>query len=1151
MAELGWLDKAERPRKADQLRALSHEEFEAFAFEVVRCLYEPQGIILRRTGTGPDGGRDGEAAMRIGVVDKYAVELLLWLEVKHHKARVGRKASGSHLVAAMNAAANILVLVSSSGFSRPFRSEVEQFSLRTGMRAVLIDGVNLIAIADELRRHRAAPGGDPVALPSVPAAPTIRVRAVHFAVSAAQGGDSSARSLPVDRRTPVFAVVQYEFRLGSGCCNIDVDIDCAVPGVEVRTISSRTVLSAGADERLNSIVLIRGRPGVRISSSDLRVCAVTAREGEPRCEASASWQPEPGATAPEVEFIAPQVEFQPTEDQRAALSQARDAYARWKRKGGVVSLSIEAAAGVGKSAVLRELRWSWLEDGVREIVVDGAIENSVWSLFSAILAHLLPTDGALARTFDVRSVRERFEQLSAPPPVATRLARAICGKVTGHQSFSPGELEDVLAAMLRKLAVQGPLCFVYEDLHKVGGGVLRLLHATRERLRAERNVQILFCLTSRFQAQGTTAEASIEGWALERERLLGDEQAYRLRLDTPSEGDARAILEGAIPYLYPEVADLMIDRAGTTPFSLTELIHFLLERRCLERVGTPEVLRVTPSADLKSELRRPELIARTATDQRLALIAERLTPAGRDLLDAAACLGREFDPDLVLRKSGSSMESEDAVDALLGGLFRDGILGPAPRSFGNRWRFEHDIIREAVLRRLAAPENRPRHLRLLRRLDPEDGSWPPPVALALSYQSGDGDAFIARAKNYASEQQRAGYPYEAAFCLALENYVTDPLAPPAAFEDAAYRASPRPLLSKAATAAALLDTKKRLYEASVLVTGAAGEFAKRIITEVRMLSERLGDVAGSAMALRWEGDLWIAQGEDRQAVDCYREAERLYSRTPTRVVDLFQTVLGQGIALRLLGETDQSAAELQRALALSPDDPFAQIRYHANYGALFFYSDAGKRRKHWEEALSIAERAGFEDLQVHMDGDVAGLDIMEDRPDVRARVERLMEVAVHRRLDDSLVRALIMASAIDLLEGKPDAALSRLDEARRLGYANDTKRRLWKIHANSAIAHEEKGDLDRAYEEDRVMLGVLSAVAWERRIALAPANITLRARDHPTEARYDALSRSIGSAARPSVDAILAAVDTETPLIGRFPQEHLRRFRHGPRFIAV
>ncbi|HEX8238268.1 MAG TPA: AAA family ATPase [Allosphingosinicella sp.] len=1124
---------------------MSWQDFEEFALDVLGAQYGPQGIILRSTGAGPDGGRDAEGKLRIGTLDALAVELLLWVEIKHHNSPVGRKGTGSHLVAAINAAANILVIVSSSGFSGNFRNEVELFSFRAGIRTVLIDGPMLLDIASAaVPPPQGAIASEPPALPS----PCLAIRQMDFSLSSLLATGMGRSRLVVPYGTPVFAAVSFEFRCGGGCHDVAFEMHTDCPGIEFVPLSTDPILRAAPGERLTRVFLVNGAPGARVAVSDIVCQAVATGEAAASFDVRGIPDFDGGSPAGSVEFVSPTVAFCPTLGQAAAIRRIADLHAAWRAKGGVASVSIEAAAGVGKSALVRRARWSWLEQGAREVVVDGATENSVWSLFRAILAHLLPTEGALAAAFGLDDVREWFEALGAPSAVAIRLADAVSRGGSGEGDFTPGELTDVLAAMLRRCALRRPLVFVFEDLHKVGGSVLRLIHVARERLRLDQGVPVLFCFSSRFIPDRGPGETVAEAWVGERERLLGDEHSLRLQLDVPSVEDARALLEQVIPYLYAEVADDMIDRVGTTPLALGELVRFLVERGALELEEVSRSLRINPAADLRAELRAADLVSRTATDQRLRLLIERLPAWGKDLVDAAACVGREFETNRIVTHVAAAAIPAADVDALLGELLREAVVGPTSRSISGNWRFEHDVVREAVLHRLALREHRARHLGLVRKLN-VSADWPADVSLSLSYQAGDAEEFLRVANEAGERLRRRGYHYEAATHFALENQVLDPAVPAFAADDPAFRVFPRPSLERPAAPERLISVKRRLFETMSIVNGAAEETAKRLITDVRMLAERSRDRASAALAECWEGNLGIALGDNDAAVERFEAAERLYRTARAGSGDLFPVVLGKGIALRLLGRGESSAAELDRAIALMPDNPRAQVRYHANYGALFFYSDPKLRREHWEHAFSIAQENGLEDLAIHMDLDVASLDILDGTEGARERIERLIDQTTKRHFEDQLMRALVMGSAVDLVENEPRSALLRLEEARRVGYANDARRRLWKVHMNSATAYELLGERKLATHEQRTMLGVLTAVAWERRIVLAPGNIVLRAEEG--EAAAGALLSLIPPGARESLNRVIEAVASGAPLTGRFPQEHLRSLPCGRRFVAL
>jgi hypothetical protein len=187
-----------------------------------------------------------------------------------------------------------------------------------------------------------------------------------------------------------------------------------------------------------------------------------------------------------------------------------------------------------------------------------------------------------------------------------------------------------------------------------------------------------------------------------------------------------------------------------------------------------------------------------------------------------------------------------------------------------------------------------------------------------------------------------------------------------------------------------------------------------------------------------------------------------------------------------------------------------------------------------------------------MDVDVLSLDILDGRLDeARAKAQRLVETASQRRFENSLTRALLMGSALDLIDGWPEAALAALGEARRLGYAHDSRRRLWKIHANSANAYEMLGDLERTRNEDQQMLRVLTEVAGERRIALAPANLLLRARRYAQDVGYRRLAAEMPPDARAAAEGVLGGLTSPAARGKLFPREHLKRLADQERFVAI
>src|SRR5262249_7114925 len=87
----------------------------------------------------------------------------------------------------------------------------------------------------------------------------------------------------------------------------------------------------------------------------------------------------------------------------------------------------------------------------------------------------------------------------------------------------------------------------------------------------------------------------------------------------------------------------------------------------------------------------------------------RLSPRARDLVVWAAALGREFDPELLVRVSGETLAQTAAA---LGDLESHGLLAGRAASYA----FTHELLRKAAYRQLSGPRRRLVHLSIARAL---------------------------------------------------------------------------------------------------------------------------------------------------------------------------------------------------------------------------------------------------------------------------------------------------------------------------------------------------------------------------------------------------------------------------------------------------
>ena len=735
------------------------------------------------------------------------------------------------------------------------------------------------------------------------------------------------------------------------------------------------------------------------------------------------------------------------------------------------------------------------------------------------------------------------------------LAKAICRGEPLDGLASPDALADLLAHLLEQLKPSSAPILVFEDLHKVGGDVLRFIKAVRTRLKHLQSTA-LFVFTSRLEPEHTH---SVAEWRSERAALIQEGDASNALIDAPLETEAFEILRAASPLLYQEFADAMIDRAGVSPFELTELVRFLGAKGVITPSGNAGFWRVQDAPALRNALRDPTLLQTSLTVRRLEILSQLMPDWIKDALDSAACLGREFDLDALLETLGLNAGHTE-MDRELGRLTSEGIWQPIFRMGRQSWRFSHDLIHEAVLKRLCTSQNDARRLRLVQMLRQKWNDPSSDVELALSYLSGDGDGFVAVASRHSDQRAKAGYPFDASHSAMLEEFVLEQLSDRPAggawpqSDNPVYRVARCPKIraihSVTERDRRLIDVKRRRLEMIAQISGGAGDDLASLITDVTKLARRAGDLDALAFSHRQNGHYQIQAQNPKQARDAFIEARNAYNKLETSSdADRFEALMGYAIALRLLKD-DRAGEALEEARRLAADRPERLIRYHANYGALFLYSDPALRREHWQRAHTIATEAGLVEKSMHHRLDVLSLDLIEgDYARVRKALPAALEEAQRRRFDGWVMKILIMEGCLDLIDGFPEKALRTFEEARRIGFENEAKRRIWRVHANIATTNEIMGDFEAMAEADRHLLKVSNVVGWEKRNALAPANIVMRAGAPDHAPVYRPLCDQLEHTARNAANLIVKAVRERRSLTGQFPQEHLRTINGVERFI--
>jgi tetratricopeptide (TPR) repeat protein len=640
---------------------------------------------------------------------------------------------------------------------------------------------------------------------------------------------------------------------------------------------------------------------------------------------------------------------------------------------GMGSLALVAGdPGVGKSRLLDELvaragsvgmtalagRCVEGEGAVAYLPFIEVLEQLARERGEEELERLLGDDaGQIARL--VPKLRRRFSDVPALADVPADQARRL--------------LFAAVCDVLERLAGGEPLLVLLEDLHWADESSLALLEHLTGRLS---ETPILAIGTYR------VGEAPV-GTPLARTlaRLIARHDV--LRLELPPLGlqelmDLVAALHGSRPPA-PLLKRLAEDSGGN-PFFLEELYQHLVERG--ELTGGDAVVSLPDSI-------------RLVLGHRL----ERLSAACREALTLGALVGRDFDEILLAAAGAERGQLEAALDeGLHAGLLTTGEdqLG------GERYRFAHALVRQAILGGLSPARRRRLHLALadaIERLDQGE---------------------LSQAVELADHLERAGSE-------------ADPLRAALANQAAARR-----MLEVAAFQEALDRLERAVARCP------AGESVH--------VAELLADRGNAARSL----------GRMEEAfADWYAALDRggpEWSRAPRICRDLARS-------LDITGRLDEAIAAARRGLELVGNDPTPErARLLASLAYTLGLSGASRQAANaQEEALAIA--AGLGDIRVRGDVQAAAVSqhfaSTDHVAEARAAIEASGLLLAAGELWDA-AQATMMRMLCALRRGRLDEAEALDDDvaslSRRSGHAVAD---LWRRRCLEAVHLVRTGDLDR------------------------------------------------------------------------------------------
>ena len=518
------------------------------------------------------------------------------------------------------------------------------------------------------------------------------------------------------------------------------------------------------------------------------------------------------------------------------------------------------------------------------------------------------------------------------------------------------------------------------------------------------------------------------GWSARVERLP-------LAPLTPQ--DASTLLDdwlGSGPGLAPLRARIEA-RARGNPLFVEEIIRSLVERGALRGQRGA----YTP-ADPDEEIALPETVQAV-----IAARIDRLSPRDKDVLQAAAVVGRDVPTELlrvVLDLPGPELA------ASLEQLATAELLGPAESS-GER-AFRHPLTHEVAYRTQLLDRRRRTHAGVAHALLAIHGPAAPTHAALLAHHYEEAGEHLEAARWHERAGRRVARSDPAAGVRHCQR-VTRLLA--------GLPESRETLMLALTSRIARLEIGR--------IAGIEEREAQNLFEEARAVAERLGDRGGHAFLLTSFGRLCGLAGDVAQYLACAERAAELAEGAGDAVLAFEMSAVlahaqlavgrldpARATAARALAELARDA-ELRHALGRSTAPAFCRI-WWALASAYLGHADEAQAGL---EALLVDEETGLEALYgthgflcevLRMRGDLLG---------ALAHGRRAVELADERGSPFSRVEAAAFLGTAELAAGDAARATSAVEAA--LGLARTRRTALWyepRILATLADARLAAGD---------------------------------------------------------------------------------------------
>jgi adenylate cyclase len=689
-------------------------------------------------------------------------------------------------------------------------------------------------------------------------------------------------------------------------------------------------------------------------------------------------------------------------------------------KGCIVSLV--GPPGIGKSRIVREITSRATDLGF-EVFTTFCESHATDVPFHAAAGLLRSTtgsnglDGAAAR----RQIRARFSEADDEDLSILEDLLGIGDPAATLPPIDPDARRRRLTAMVNAaaLARNTPTVYVIEDAHWIDGISESLL---ADFLAVVPRTPSLVLITHRPEYGGALAHAPrSQTIALEP---LDDSQMAQL--STELLGEDRTVTG---------LADLVVERAAGNPFFAEEIVRDLTERDVLIG-GRGCYLCVEPATEVSVPGTLQAVIAARI---------DRLDPAAKRTLNAAAVIGSQFIPDMLV-----ALEIEPVLgDLVLAELVDQTTFGPRPQ-----YSFRHGLIRAVAYESQLKSHRAQLHRRLAETIEQHDQN----AALIAEHLEAAGDARAAygwhmragewsRVRDITAARTSWARARDVADALSTDNpdRLAMQIAPRTFLCATAYRTAAGISATGFQELRALCDAagdKRSLAMAmfgqmTELMLNAQLHAAMRLATEHELLLESIGD-ADFTLGMSF-GSMAIKQ-ETSAMADLLRWTQRVIDIAegdPTRAnfflgSPLAMALVFHGLAKYFLGicgwreDMDRGVA-MARSADLLTFASTVVYKYAAAVTNGVLVAD-GSAIREMEEALQTAVDFGDHNA-LGLTKYALGLSLLESRVDVERGLQILAEI---REMCDRGEFFRTELPVLDLFTAREKARAGDVDDALRV-----------------------------------------------------------------------------------------------------------------------